>query len=236
VVGDDDDYAVLAGGAARERQATPHRLLIRDDFAMTGGCAACHEFRFPGRVGERADAFMQTTVRELEQIAGATTSCAECHMPMVDGRRSHGFEEVRTPAWLRAQLHVSARLEGEDVEIRLSQSRPGHAFPTGDLFRRLQVGATWLDGTGKPLGHETAYLARHFVLSGNSLHRRLTADDRVKAGIARLVLERPDAAARARSLRWWVTLQRVATVGDGRDPDSAEIESEVLLHGGTLKH
>ena len=156
-------------------------------------------------------------------------------MPERHGQRSHRFDRVRDAVWLAAALTVSAKsVSGDGVEVHLSQTAPGHAFPTGDLFRRLEVGAAWCDAQGHVLGESVAYLARHFELTQDfHLGRELVRDNRVRGGESVVVLE-PISGGVPRTARWWVSLQRVATVGNGRDPRGAEIASEVLLHQGEV--
>ena len=62
----------------------------------------------------------------------------------------------------------------------------------------------------------------------------LVADDRVHLGERRLVFARDDPGRRASSIRWWVTLQRAAEIGDGQDESSVMLESEQPIHGGVL--
>jgi hypothetical protein len=44
----------------------------------------------------------------------------------------------------------------------------------------------------------------------------------------------PPSMPRPSVVSWWVSYQRVATVGDGTDPPDAIVESEVKLHSGVL--
>lgn len=215
------------------RAPAPHPLRRSNEFAHAGGCAGCHEFRFP-RPGDADDAaFMQTTVREHQRSPAAAKPCADCHMPVRQGRRSHAFAEVRDEAWLRASLNVTAERAPDDVlRITLAQPNPGHDFPTGDLFRRIEVGYALSDKDGEVLHREARYLARHFELVPGMGGRHLARDDRVQSEPKLLEFELPPAAG-AR-LSWWVTYQRVATVGKGTNPADAAIESEVKLHWGEI--
>jgi hypothetical protein len=189
--------SVLAAPGSKE---APHALTRTAAFAGTASCASCHEFPFPGATSLDERGLMQTTMRERTSDA----SCTSCH-------RGHGFSEVRDPTWLASQLRVHAEVVNHGtVRITLEQTAPGHAFPTGDLFRRLAVRA----------GGETRYLARHF-----ERRRELTSDDRVFD--APRVIELPIAAG-AREVPWSVTLERVA------EPARAKIESTVPLHSGVL--
>jgi hypothetical protein len=145
---------------------------------------------------------------------------------------SHAFADVRNTAWLAARLRVDAELSGEDAaRITLVQTTPGHAFPTGDLFRRLEVGWTEKDAHGAVVGRAARHLARHFEMVAGRPGRQLVDDDRVfdEPRIVEMRL-----TPRSRSVEWWVKLQRVAQVGTGRDPTEATIESEVPLHSGVL--
>jgi hypothetical protein len=152
-------------------------------------------------------------------------------MPVRDGRRSHAFAETRDPEWLRSKLSAVAARHGDHVRITLEQTSPGHGFPTGDLFRRLEVGIAVVDAKGTTVSRERRYLARHFVAEPGSVGRRLIRDDRVFE--EPVTVELPVAAAAGSAIariEWWVTYQRVLTPGTGRQPETAVIESEVPLH------
>lgn len=219
---------VLASGEGDELEPSAHHAIRRSvAFGHTGACASCHEFRFPHASGDDDERFMQTTVREHAASGAADRSCADCHMQA----GSHDLANVRDPAWLRRNVRASAALDDFGVLVRL-ETGAGHAFPTGDLFRRCEVGAELRDARGRVLASDVRYLARHFELSPGQPERRLVADDRVR-GSAELLLDLQPTGA-ARSVRWWVTYQRVALTGDGRDPRTAVVESQVPLHEGTL--
>lgn len=214
----------------------PHPVRRSVDFARTGACAGCHEFPFPGSGGVDDRHFMQTTVREHDRSPARDRACADCHMPLVDGARSHAFAQTRDPAWLAKNLEASAEQSGDSVRITLAQPAPGHGFPTGDLFRRLEVGCELRGAGGRVLARDVRYLARHFQILPGSPSRQLVRDDRVGSEPAVVDLELAPAAPVPTSARlsWWVTYQRVATVGAGTDPAAARIESEVRLHSGVL--
>jgi hypothetical protein len=59
-----------------------------------------------------------------------------------DGHRSHRFSASRDEGWMRSVITVrAARPRGDRVELTLDlrEDLVGHAFPTGDLMRRLSV-------------------------------------------------------------------------------------------------
>lgn len=214
-----DDGVVLAGTTNR---ASPHRVRRSADL-----CARCHEFGFPTARSDDDAEFMQTTVREHRRSASAAEPCVSCHMPEVRGRRSHAFSDVRDPAWLGAHLDVKAEIASGRVRVTLAQRGGGHAFPTGDLFRRLEVGA---EIAGR---RDVRHLARHFEISPGTPGRRLMLDDRLFDAPVEIDLDL--APAKGDEVAWWVTYQRVAEIGTGTDPRAATIESEVKLHSGVLK-
>jgi hypothetical protein len=225
------------GEPGRDATPAPHPLRRSPEFARSGGCAGCHEFRFPMPGGKEDAFFMQTTVREHQRSPGAQKACADCHMPLEAGRRSHAFAQVRDPAWLRANLAATAeRTEDDTLRVTLVQPNPGHAFPTGDLFRRLEVGYELRTEGGALVRREARHLARHFEIVPGQAGRNLSRDDRVTSEprLVEMDLPPPAAAPPGSRISWWVKYQRVATVGAGTDPAEATVESEVKLHEGNI--
>jgi hypothetical protein len=233
-----EEGSVLAGPREGDGpENAPHPLRRTRDLGDTAGCAGCHEFRFPALFHDDDAAFMQTTAREHRRSPASREACATCHMPAREGRRSHAFAEVRDPVWLRRMLEVRAERAGEDrVRLTLTQTAPGHAFPTGDLFRRLEVGCELVSGDGAIEQRAVRHLARHFLLVPGTIGRELVGDDRVfdDPRAIECDMKPVSPADRGAVVAWWVSYQRVATVGTGLDPRDAEIESEVLLHAGVI--
>lgn len=239
-------HAVPKEGHPAEEIAGGHTIIRSAAFAGPGACAGCHEFRFEAMRGDGDEHHMQTTVREHARGPFADTSCAGCHMPIdAGGKHDHWFKGVRDPAFLRASLTVSAEaLDKPGVRLTLTQALPGHAFPTGDLFRRLEVGVALLDARGRVVVQEVRHLARHLVIAPRQSGRKLVADDRIFAepSTIDLIVTPPEPAVplpvgqspAPLTLSWWVVYQRPATVGDGVDPRHAKIESSVPLHRGKL--
>ncbi|MCX4247383.1 multiheme c-type cytochrome [Paraliomyxa miuraensis] len=218
--------AVLAAPSARPAAASPHAIVRREAFATNAACAACHEFPselLPGLM-------MQTTLTEHRASAFADEPCQSCHMPLgSDGRRTHGFEASRDPAMLRAAVHVRAQRMGDGAWLELAPGAIGHAFPTGDPFRRLSI----------ELGHEedgewvvdderqlTRRIGRH-----RSRLRQL-ADDRPGASPepTRVVLRAPGLEAVA--LGWRVAYERLDM--DYPDDPSPRIFDRVIVAEGWL--
>jgi hypothetical protein len=144
---------------------------------------------------------------------------------------------VRDPAWLRENLQATASLsDGNGVRVTLVQPDPGHGFPSGDLFRRLEVGCEMRDAAGKVVQREVRHLARHFEMMPGRSGRLLVRDDRVfdEPNVVEMALSPAPRERRPAAVSWWVSLQRVATVGTGENPADAKIESSVHLHSGVI--
>lgn len=194
----------------------PHPVARDARFASNGGCAGCHEFRFPGVRDTLTPApgeLMQSTAREHAASAHAATSCASCHMPLAgDPRRphrSHAFGASRDPALIRSAVRVTAtRPAPHRLRLELTPTGLGHAFPTGDLFRRLEIVADVVGPDAMLLGTASRYLTRHF----EGPRRQLRADDRVGLAAASPSIIELDlgAAAEHRPIAWRVAYQRVA--------------------------
>lgn len=232
-----EDGLVLAADRpeASARPAAPHPVRRSKAFAHQGACAGCHEFRFPMPGGPEDEFFMQTTAREHLRSPAAEKGCAECHMPLVGDRRSHSFAHVRDPAWLRKNLEAEVeRTDDAELRVTLVQPNPGHDAPTGDLFRRLEVGYELRTEGGEVLRREATHLARHFEIVPGRPGRTLTLDNRVGSEPGVVELSLPEEAPSSARISWWVTYQRVATVGKGANPADAIIESEVKLHSGEI--
>lgn len=225
---------ISTGPGATPVQA-PHPLQRSADFG-TRSCARCHEFEFPPETLRPRGTMMQTTMREHRASAHADRGCDECHLPRRDrGGRDHGLASTRDPGALRRALVVTARREGNDLIVGIEPRGVGHAFPTGDLFRRLALHAE-LGGEGEPIVATTRYLARHFAPRRREDGTRDPSfewpviDDRPRGPTTiRLTL---DPAAHG-ELRWWLDLERV----DARDehhPERSTIASTVRIAGGSL--
>jgi hypothetical protein len=104
----------------------------------TSECAGCHEFAFPGTAEK-----MQLTATEHRASPRASVACATCHMPRVTtgGRAhaSHRFEASHDPELVRRAARITAARSGRKVTFTFTPDQVGHAFPTGDLFRRLRL-------------------------------------------------------------------------------------------------
>lgn len=233
-----------ASGAnsAPSRAPAPHPVVRDPRFSSGDACASCHEFPFPDAGVRGSIELMQSTHAEHARSPFAETSCAGCHMPAVsDGggraRRSHAFAASRDPAILKGSVRVEAQRTGPTtVRITITPQGVGHALPTGDLFRRIEVLAEGLGPDNLVKGRAARYLTRHFRVERRSpgvALRILERDDRVGlSGDAPTVidLDAGELAAGA-PIAWSVTYQRVEhprSVGE----DDAVIEGEIPIAQG----
>jgi hypothetical protein len=160
-------------------------------------------------------------------------------MPRAGGHRSHAFAASRDPALVRGAATVTATRPGARlVRVVLTPTATlGHAFPTGDLFRRLEISAR-VSGVTLP-EERVRLLARHFrpgrSAGAGLLPRVLAADDRVGlAGSAPSVVELDlGRQAEGRPIAWRVTYQRVEHPA-GREERDAVVEGEIVVAEGTL--
>jgi hypothetical protein len=214
-------------------ETSPHRIVRDARFAGDGACAGCHEFTFPGRSAAKREDLMQGTIAEHAESPASDRACADCHMPEgPNGKRTHRFIASRDPAAVAraVEIHVE-RLDSTHVRVDLAPKDLGHAFPTGDLFRRVEI-AAWAEGDDSGDHRRVRYLARHFGSEGQTIGRKLLTDDRVRREGASVTLEIP--AAADKPIRWRIAYQRVSHP-NGIDEQKASLEGELELAAGTLE-
>lgn len=138
---------------ARAREHLATRGLARADTAAPDAirCGRCHQFAFPVDRGEGAAIWhspnpMQNTVREWAASTARARGdeCTSCH-----ATEEHGIDGVSQRAFVASALRVrvsATRLRGRwSVVAQVRPAAVGHAFPTGDLYRRGRLVA-WVDG------------------------------------------------------------------------------------------
>lgn len=186
---------------------------------------------------------MQSTASEHRASPFAAVSCAGCHMPVVSEpgggkHRSHAFPASRDAAPIRGSISaVATRPEPGVVEVRLAANGVGHAVPTGDLFRRLEVLAEAIGPEAQVMAEDARYLARRFG-EGKGRDGRpikvLLADGRVPPSGEVTVRLTLGAAAAGLPIAWRVAYQRVEhPIGD--ETDAAVVEGEIEIAQGLLR-
>lgn len=234
VPGDGDAVMAAPRAGARAGEIAPHEVIREARFATAAACASCHEFAFPGSSGKRRDELMQSTVSEHRESARASDSCASCHMrSAAGGRVSHAFTASRSPETMRASLRAAAeRASDTAVRISLTPVGVGHALPTGDLFRRLEVSAEAFGPDNMVMASARRYLTRHFEMKRGGAGKHLVLDDRL-TGERQVELELgPEAAGRP--IAWRIGYQRVAHP-EGAGDEDAVLEDDMELASGVIQ-
>ncbi|MEZ4318758.1 MAG: hypothetical protein R3F61_14690 [Myxococcota bacterium] len=98
-------------------------------------CADCHDFDLPRELGGAASGTRgQSTAEEWSRSGAAAQGlgCADCHPP----HHPRGGTDVER---VREVVGAAVRVSGDDVRADVSVTGVGHAFPTGDPFRRLRL-------------------------------------------------------------------------------------------------
>lgn len=222
--------AVWTGPGSEPSDEAPHAVVRTADFG-TASCARCHEFDFPATSGRPHGALMQKTMQEHRASPHADTPCAQCHLP----RGDHSVASTRDPQALRGAVAIAAHRDGDALVLALTPRGVGHAFPTGDLYRRLALHAEIRSGDA-PAVSVTRYLARHFPprrrLDGTKDPRAAwpEPDDRL-TGPAEVRLVMP--AGHSGEVHWSVDYERVDS-RDHHDPARSLVADRVSLASGAL--
>jgi Cytochrome c554 and c-prime len=221
------------------RADAPHALTRSPEFAGAGACATCHEFSFPDAALRAEPELMQATASEHRHSEARAVPCATCHMPSVgEGaarHRSHAFPGGHDADLVKSAIRVRAQRCGTNrVCLVLAAKGVGHAFPTGDLFRRLEVSAEAVGDDYQVVGSSRRYLARHWSEEQKlaTLLRRVTRDDRATDAPVelQLTIEGPVAAL---PIAWRVAYQRVDHPRSEVDEDSV-VAGEIEVASGTV--
>lgn len=233
----DGDRVLAAPSTRPGPERAPHAVRRDAGFASERACASCHEFPFPDSALRLEPELMQSTVSEHAKSPLAERSCASCHMPRVGGRRHHGFRSQRSQTALRSAVRVRAtRIGPQGLALELESVGVGHALPTGDLFRRLELSVEAVGDDYASVARSVRYLTRHYQPLGRAgVPRRVLEDDRLGADgttRTRITFELP-VEARNLPLAWRVAYQRVEHPR-GVNDESAVLESEVVLAEGIL--
>jgi len=197
--------------------ADPHAKKL----AAVDTCRNCHEFRFAARAE-----LVQKTVSEHTASDFAGVSCTACHMPSRGGHRDHRFLAGHAPERLAGAVHVEAtRASARALHVSVRVDA-GHAFPTGDMFRRARL-AVFAEDTE---GHIVASAERTFGRTWTALPdgaRTEATDTRIRGAWAEdVALDEPSAPV-AR-VRWSLHYERVVSM---RPPHISLASSDILAEG-----
>jgi hypothetical protein len=217
----------------------PHRVERSPGFAGDAACAGCHEFSFGDDERRESPLPMQRTVSEHAASGASETTCADCHMPRTAGRRSHAFASTRDPESHRRAVVARAERAGEStLRIHLETRGVGHAYPTGDLFRRVTVEAEVAGPDFQRVASAEVFLARHFTTGRDRDGAPLRVevrDDRIGAepGAPTVVDVPLGPKASGQPITWRVSLDRVLHVSDTREA-GAVVPDRILLASGEV--
>jgi hypothetical protein len=167
--------------ASHRSGKAPHPVRSDPAFATQKACARCHEFDFPALPGVA----MQSTLSEHARSTFSARACQGCHMPLDVERHkpSHDFSVLGNPDMIRRAVRASAtRWNDRSIEVTLRAREVGHAFPTGDLFRRLELRAC-VEQAGRQICAPPAHLGRQYRVhvTPRGTERVPVADTRVAA-------------------------------------------------------
>ncbi len=239
VTGRDTDAVLAATHGDTPSASTPHPVVRSTAFASPAACATCHEFSFPRRSSSRLPTeLMQSTVTEHARSPFSSSSCASCHMPKIETssgvHTDHTFYVSRNDALLKASVQAVMSRTATGVSMRLRSKGVGHAFPTGDLFRRLTISLEVHGADGQVLWSRELYLAREFEsvqdVHGN-VYRATRRDDRLSN--EQEIRIPVDEHFRSEPLWWRLTYDRVdhPNTPSGK---GAAVSASVILTEGTL--
>ena len=155
--------------------ADDHDVIGDPRWAKSDVCAGCHQFPFPSN----PDLAMQRTMSEHASSSASGESCQSCHMKKGAGNRmGHGFVVDR--ALLGEAVEIDVALGPAGLSVTLAPGRIGHAFPTGDMHRQVELRAWALDARGRRSSPVVRHaLGRHFSVRDG--RRREISDTRLPA-------------------------------------------------------
>lgn len=207
---------VVLATSVSEAGARAHAMKIEPRLRTPEHCGDCHQFRFRDDGVHDPDEALQNTLAEhLQSDASARgQTCHTCHMPSDhDGVASHAFPGIhdreRLATAVAVEVSAERRAAGIEVHVRVTGAAIGHAFPTGDVFRRAVLRVTTESGASDELVMQR-WLARTTDPDGEALHVRTVDDTRVPPpGQGELVDTMWLADTRAEDVEWTLVLHRL---------------------------
>lgn len=205
--------------APHGREATTRTVAQR-----VAACASCHEFSFPDR-----EELVQKTVSEHAASPHADVACADCHMPRRGDHRDHRFVGGHSIERVRSAVEVFAERAGARGVRVVIRTHTGHAFPTGDMFRRVRL-QVFAEG---PQGEILADAERVFERTWTGIAGSESASARTEASDTRLrgtweSLVDLDASRPITRVRWQLRYDRVLS---SRGEQRALVSSDLVREG-----
>jgi hypothetical protein len=151
--------------------------------------------------------------------------------------KDHRFAASRDEAIVRSAVHCDVAIEAHSLVVTLRPGEVGHAFPTGDMFRRIVLAIEVVDTRGSTVSRTEKFFERAFgfVQSPYVAPRKvLVRDDRVGVSEDPVVFRyeppiRPDGG----TLRYQIRYERVADPFL-REDGTTDVEGAITLSEGTF--
>jgi hypothetical protein len=201
---------ILATSSSAEARAA-HPIEIDPGLAQVDRCGKCHQFNYTDDGIHDPGEALQDTVEEWRRSESSARdrTCVDCHMP---GDRSHRFPGMADPQLMSTAIDLEFETKrseaGIDVTLRARGRHIGHAFPTGDVFRRAVLTVRSDQAEDRVIMQR--WLARTADADGEDSHVRTVDDTRVPPpGSGELVHTLHIADPSARELEWTLELHRL---------------------------
>jgi len=161
-------------------------------------------------------------------------------MPVVPSQkgpphRKHDFRVIGNREFMsRAVVIDKATIKDDALHLDLSLGTIGHAFPTGDLYRRVDVRAMAVDGRGKTLGKTSSQILRRTfgpAFAGPNKTVPIEREDGRLTGPKHLVLPLPKGTSRARYEIVWQRLPPEMAKNFGMNMS----DHEMVVHEGIVQ-
>lgn len=183
-------------------------------------CEDCHEVRYTD-----TRFVLQRTASEHRASRTRDTPCLSCHMPRVTTEAgSHVDHRVfasRDPKLVAEAATLEVTHEGTDVRFSFTRAKAGHAFPTGDVFRRLRLVVR--DASGK----------RAERILSRKTRETPERDDRPFADGEDRSVATVDVRALSAPFTWEVIYERVGHPTESNGPGAVIDGSSVVARGST---
>lgn len=183
-------------------------------------CEDCHEVRYT-----ETRFVLQRTASEHRASRVKDTPCVSCHMPRVTTAAGthvdHRAFASRDPRLLAEASTIEVSHEGTDVRFSFTRARAGHAFPTGDVFRRLRL-----------VVHDAFGKSAERILSRKT--REIPErDDRPFADGADRSVATVDVRALTAPFTWEVVYERVGHPTESNGPGAMLDGASIVARGTT---
>ncbi len=202
--------------------------LIQNKKAGSGSCATCHEFTFDDGRPE----LVQKTMSEHAESSFAAVACTDCHMGESGGHKDHRFLSGHAPERIGRALRVNLSRSTKTSSVHVAiQADTGHAFPTGDMFRRARLVVFAEGANGQIVANAERIFGRTWggVRGGEHAGARTQRSDTRIRGSWQEDVELEAPSAPITRVRWSLVYERVLAV---RGEHVMLASSDTVAEGG----